>query len=83
MTVAAALEELLRTAFPDAAELSVADRTGGGDHFQVVLESDRFAGLSLVDQHRLVYDALAEPLADGRIHELRIKTRSKPEGGTA
>jgi stress-induced morphogen len=37
--------------------------------------SQRFSGLSLVDQHRLVYDALAEPLADGTIHELRITTR--------
>jgi stress-induced morphogen len=69
------LEELLRGAFPDATELSVADRTGGGDHFQVTVESDRFAGLSLLDQHRLVYDALATPLADGTIHELRIKTK--------
>ena len=69
------LEDLLRAAFPDASEVSVADRTGGGDHFQVVVESPRFTGLSLVDQHRLVYDALAEPLADGTIHELRIQTR--------
>lgn len=69
------LEALLRTAFPDAAEVSVADRTGGGDHFHVTVESARFGGLSLVDQHRLVYAALAEPLADGSIHELRIKTR--------
>jgi stress-induced morphogen len=69
------LESLLRDAFPDAEELSVADRTGGGDHFQVTLASRRFDGLSLVDQHRLVYDALAAPLADGTIHELRIKTR--------
>jgi stress-induced morphogen len=69
------LEALLRGAFPDAGELSVTDRTGGGDHFQVVVESTRFDGLSLVDQHRLVYDALAEPLADGSIHELRITTR--------
>jgi stress-induced morphogen len=69
------LESLLRAAFPDAEELSVADRTGGGDHFQVTLASRRFDGLSLVDQHRLVYDALAAPLADGTIHELRIKTR--------
>jgi len=68
------LEALLREAFPDAAELSVEDRTGGGDHFQVTLASTRFAGLSLVEQHRLVYDALAEPLADETIHELRIKT---------
>jgi len=69
------LEELLRAAFPDATELAVEDRTGGGDHFQVTVSSPRLSGLSLVDQHRLVYDALAEPLADGTIHELRIKTR--------
>jgi stress-induced morphogen len=73
--VSTLLEELLRHAFPDATELSVVDRTGGGDHFQVTVTSSRFAGLSLVDQHRLVYDALAEPLADGTIHELRIRTR--------
>jgi stress-induced morphogen len=69
------LEHLLREAFPDATELAVADRTGGGDHFQVTVESRRFNGLSLDDQHRLVYDALAGPLADGTIHELRIKTK--------
>lgn len=69
------LELLLRQAFPDAPELRVEDRTGGGDHFQVTLTSPRFDGLSLVDQHRLVYAALEGPLADGTIHELRIKTR--------
>jgi stress-induced morphogen len=70
------LEELLRAAFPDADELRVEDRTGGGDHFQVVVTSGRFDGLSLVEQHRLVYAALAEPLQDGTIHELRIRTRA-------
>jgi stress-induced morphogen len=69
------LHELLNEAFPDATQLSVVDRTGGGDHFQVTVASPRFEGLSLVDQHRLVYDALAAPLADGSIHELRIKTK--------
>jgi stress-induced morphogen len=69
------LRGLLGEAFPDAAELDVLDRTGGGDHFQVLVVSPRFDGLTLVEQHRLVYDALAEPLADGTIHELRIKTR--------
>jgi stress-induced morphogen len=71
------LEELLRIAFPDATELAVEDRTGGGDHFQVTVASPSLTGLSLVEQHRLVYDALAEPLADGTIHELRIKTRGE------
>jgi stress-induced morphogen len=72
------LQELLEQAFPDATEVSVVDRTGGGDHFQVTVASTRFEGLSLVDQHRLVYDALAAPLADGSIHELRIKTKGTP-----
>jgi stress-induced morphogen len=75
--VTARLEELLRQAFPDAGEISVLDRTGGGDHFQVTVRSRAFAGLSLVEQHRLVYDALAAPLGDGTIHELRIKTRGE------
>jgi stress-induced morphogen len=69
------LQALLEQAFPDAAQVEVLDRTGGGDHFQVNVTSGRFEGLSLVQQHRLVYDALAQPLADGTIHELRIKTR--------
>ena len=69
------LQNLLEGAFPDAEGVEVVDRTGGGDHFHVTVVSPRFAGLSLVDQHRLVYDALAEPLADGSIHELRITTR--------
>ena len=69
------LESLLRDAFPDAPELRVEDRTGGGDHFQVTVASPRFDELSLLEQHRLVNEALAEPLRDGTIHELRIKTR--------
>ena len=75
MALAGTLESLLRTSFPDARELEVEDRTGGGDHFQVTVTSGRFDGLSLVEQHRLVYQALSAPLGDGSIHELRIKTR--------
>ena len=69
------LQSLLEDAFPDATELRVEDRTGGGDHFQVTVSSPRFAGLSLLDQHHLVNEALAELLRDGTIHELRIKTK--------
>jgi stress-induced morphogen len=69
------LEILLRDAFPEASELSVVDRTGTGDHLHVTVRTPRFEGLPLLDQHRLVNQALAEPLADGTIHELRITTR--------
>ena len=73
--VSTQLQALLEYAFPDATELHVEDRTGGGDHFQVTIVSPRFDGLTLLDQHRLVNEALAEPLRDGTIHELRIKTK--------
>jgi stress-induced morphogen len=73
--VSAKLRKLLEGAFPDATELDVVDRTGGGDHFQVAVTAPSLNGLSLVEQHRRVYDALAEPLADGTIHELRIRTK--------
>jgi stress-induced morphogen len=71
------LRELLERAFPEATELDVLDRTGGGDHFQVIVTAASLDGLSLVEQHRRVYEALAAPLADGAIHELRIKTKGK------
>jgi stress-induced morphogen len=72
-----AIRMLLERAFPEAEELSVEDRTGTGDHFQVTVASAGFDGLSLLDQHRRVNEALAEPLGDGSIHELRIRTRTK------
>ncbi len=68
------LRDLLELAFPDASELDVFDR-GGGNHIEVRVTDASLAGLSLVDQHRRVYDALAGPLADGTIHELRIRTK--------
>ena len=72
-----AIRALLAQAFPNAAELEVEDRTGTGDHFQVTVASAEFDGLPLLDQHRKVNAALAAPLADGSIHELRIRTRTK------
>ena len=69
------LQALLQRAFPDATELRVDDRTGGGDHFHVTVRSPSFDGVPLIDQHRRINDALAEPLRDGTIHELRITTR--------
>ncbi len=65
---------LLELAFPGG-DVAVEDRTGGGDHFQVTVASERFNGLSLIEQHKLVNAALAAPLADGTIHELRIRTK--------
>jgi stress-induced morphogen len=68
------IRDLLDKAFPGG-EIDVEDRTGGGDHFQVVVISNAFNGLPLIQQHKLVNAALAAPLANGTIHELRIRTK--------
>ena len=52
------------------------DLTGGGDHWQLVVVSAAFEGKGLVEQHRMVNEALKEPLADQRIHALALKTFS-------
>ena len=72
---AEAIRAILEGAFPGAGEIAVEDRTDTGDHFQVTVVSPELEGLSLLDQHRRVNEALAAPLADGSIHELRIRTK--------
>ena len=49
-----------------------------GSHFEVRLESPRFAGLSRLARHRLVYDALG-PLVPLGIHALAIEARAPDE----
>jgi len=68
------LQTLLESAFPDASEVKVIDR-GGGDHFEVRVTDPAFDGLTRIQQHKLVYQALDEPWSDGSIHELRINTK--------
>ena len=68
---------MLEAAFPDGS-VRVEDLTGGGDHFRVEVASSRFADLSRIEQHRLVYDAVAGDLASGAIHALSIRTTTPP-----
>jgi len=61
----------LEAAFREV-EVAVADTTGEGDHFEVRVRTPDFSGKSLVDQHRMVYDALGELM--GSIHALSLRT---------
>jgi BolA protein len=49
-----------------------------GRHFTVRLVSGRFAGLSRLARHRLVYDALG-PLTPQGVHALAIEARAPGE----
>lgn len=69
------MTELLQKAMPDA-RVSITDRTGTMDHFSIEVISSAFNGVSLMDRQRIIYKALAEPMRDGRIHALEIKTQT-------
>lgn len=49
-----------------------------GSHLSVTIVSPRFAGLSRVARHRLVYDALSTLMPQG-IHALAIDARAPAE----
>lgn len=69
------IKETLSKAIP-VTLVETQDLTGGGDHWQLIIVSPAFEGKGLIDQHRLVNEALKEPLGDQRIHALALKTYS-------
>lgn len=46
-----------------------------GGHYTVIIDSAEFTGLSQVQRHRLVYDALRDYMAQG-IHALSIQAHA-------
>jgi stress-induced morphogen len=62
----------IRAALPDA-EVALKDLTGTRDHWEATVVSAAFAGKTLIQRHRMVYDALAEEMK-GPIHALSLKT---------
>ena len=78
------IKSLLREKL-EATEVQVVDEShqhrghagaaGGGGHFHVTVVSPRFAGLSLVQAQRLVYEAVGD-MMDTEIHALAITTRA-------
>jgi stress-induced morphogen len=72
MPSTADLQQRILEALPGA-QVTVDDLTGGGDHFRAEIVSDRFEGLSRIQQHKLVYDVFGDEIG-GAIHALSIKT---------
>jgi stress-induced morphogen len=73
------LQDRIAAALPGA-QVRVEDLTGGGDHFRAEVVSDRFEGLSRIQQHKLIYDVFGDEVG-GPIHALSIKT-STPGAAT-
>jgi stress-induced morphogen len=69
----AELKAMIEAALPDAA-VNVFDEDGGGQHLRAEVAASQFAGLSRIDQHRLVKAAVKSRFEDGTIHALSVKT---------
>jgi stress-induced morphogen len=68
------IKHRIEAALPEAA-VEVEDWTGGGDHFRATVTSPAFAGLSRIQQHRMVYDVFGAEIG-GPIHALSLTTRA-------
>ncbi len=65
---------ILQQNFPNAKEINVKDLTGVQNNYLVEIKDNIFTNLTLLKQHRLVQDALAEILKE-KLHAVTIKTR--------
>ena len=63
---------LIEAALPGAAVEIVDER--GGDHLRVTVAAPQFAGLSRLEQHRLVKAAVRERTDSGEIHSFSVRT---------
>ncbi len=69
------LKNILEKNFPDA-EIKITDLVGDQDHYSLNIKSDQFKGLTIMQQHKLVKNALAEVLM-GELHAITINTSLK------
>jgi stress-induced morphogen len=69
----AELKVMIESALPGAT-VNVFDEDGGGQHLRAEVVATQFAGLSRIDQHRLVKAAVKSRFDDGTIHALSVKT---------
>jgi acid stress-induced BolA-like protein IbaG/YrbA len=70
-----AVEQLIRAGIPGA-QVQV---TGDGSHFDAVVVSEAFAGLTPLKKQRLVMDSVKPQIASGELHALSIKTFTPEE----
>jgi BolA family transcriptional regulator, general stress-responsive regulator len=82
--IAARLTEALAPIFLDVIDESsrhaghVGARPGGGTHYRVRIVSAKFAGLSRIARHRVVYGLLPGEFADG-LHALALDAKAPGE----
>jgi len=71
------IKEKITKHIPDS-KVEVKDKTGTGDHFSVLVISNKFEGINLVNRHKMIYESLSQYITK-EIHALQIKTYTEEE----
>ena len=66
------IKKILKGKIKDS-KVFIQDMTGADNHFNLIIISSKFEGLSLIEQHKLVYNALNKMITKD-IHALQLKT---------
>lgn len=65
------VQKMIEDSLPES-HVEVVDTRGSGDHFEILVVSDKFEGVPLLDRHRMIHSALGSQLG-GPIHAVEIK----------
>jgi len=71
------IKEKIKDFIPES-KVEVKDTTGTGDHFSVIVISDKFENINLVNRHKMIYESLSQYVTK-EIHALQIKTYTEEE----
>ena len=66
------IKDILKNKIKDS-KVFIQDMNGNQDHFSVMVISSKFENLSIINQHKIIYDALGIMITN-EIHALQIKT---------
>jgi|TARA_B110000444_G_C18326311_1_gene360705 stress-induced morphogen len=69
------IKKLIIASIPDAS-IEIKDLMGDSNHYQALIKSKMFSGLSKIDQHKLVYKSLKGKMGN-ELHALSITTEEK------
>ena len=69
------VKSIIEKALPGA-NVHLTDLAGDNDHYQAIVEAIQFKGLSMVEQHKMVYNAFGG-LMGTELHALALTTKIK------
>jgi acid stress-induced BolA-like protein IbaG/YrbA len=71
--------EQIKQVLKNNLEVSHVEVTGDGYHYQLIVVSEAFIGLSKVLRQQWVYQQLKDYITSGSLHALSMKTLTKEE----